>query len=90
MHSQQPLNLLTILPSKYTGMNILSEKIPNNYNEIWGRTCSPQPNFSRTSSMSFTKSLVAYHERMECNNNLNKDINMNVNSKGPGLSYKTF
>ena len=37
--------------------------------------------------MSSTKSLVAYHERMECNNSLNKDIEMDNDS--PGLSYKT-
>ena len=37
--------------------------------------------------MSSTKSSVAYYERMEYNNGLNKDINMNNDS--PQLSYKT-
>ena len=34
MHFQKPLNLPTVLPSKYTRMDILSEKIPDNYDEI--------------------------------------------------------
>ena len=37
--------------------------------------------------MSTTKSLVAYHERIESNNAITEDINMNKDS--PGLSYKT-
>ena len=71
MHSQQPLNLPTTLPSTYTGMDILSGKIPNNYDEIWGRTISPEPHSSSASSISSTKSSVNYHKRMECNNKLN-------------------
>ena len=34
IHSQQPLNLPTVLPLTYIGMDILSGKIPDNYNEI--------------------------------------------------------
>ena len=67
-------------------MDILSGKIPDNYNEIQDRTISPQPHSSRASSMSSTKSLVNYHVRMECNNN---DIEMNDDSEGFGLSYET-
>jgi len=87
-HSQQPLNLPTVLPSMYIGMAILLGKIPDNYDEVRGRTISPQPHSSRAFSMSSTKSLVDYHERMEYNNMLNNDIDMNDNSEGSGLSYK--
>ena len=38
--------------------------------------------------MPSTKSLVAYYERMECNNSLNKDIKMDNDS--PRLSYETY
>ena len=86
-HSHQPLNLPTVFPSTYTGMDILSGKIPDNYNEVQGRTVSLLPQLSKASSMSSTKSLVAYHERMECNNSLNKDIKMDEDSSG--LFYKT-
>ena len=34
MYSQQPLNLPTVLPSIYTEIDILSGKIPDNYDEI--------------------------------------------------------
>ena len=34
MHSQQPFNLPTVLSPIYTGMDILSGKIPDNYDEI--------------------------------------------------------
>ena len=86
MHSQQLFNLPTVLPPMYTGMDILSGKIPDNYNEIQGRTISPQPYSSRASSMSSTKSLVNYHMRIECNND---DIKINNNSKGFELFCKT-
>ena len=55
---------------------------------MWGRTVSLQPQLSRASSMPSTKSLVAYYERMECNNSLNKDIKMDNDS--PRLSYETY
>jgi len=86
-HSHQPLNLPTVFPSTYIGMNILSGKIPDNYDEVQSRTISLLPQLSKASSISSTKSLVAYHERMECNNSLNEDIEMDENSSG--LSYKT-
>jgi len=69
-------------------MNILSGKIPDNYNKVQGRTASLLPQLSKASSMSSTKSSVAYHERIEHNNSLNEDIKMDENS--PGLSYKTY
>ena len=68
-------------------MDILPRSIPNNYDEVRGRTSSPQPQLSRTSSMSLTKSLVIYHERMEHNNHMNNDIEMNNDSTK--ISYKT-
>jgi len=45
--------------------------------EVRGRRVSHKSQGSRDSSMSSTKSLVVYHERMECNN---KDVNMNIDS----------
>jgi len=33
-HSQQPLNLPTVLPSTYSGIGILSGKIPDNYDKV--------------------------------------------------------
>jgi len=71
-------------------MDILSGKIPDNYDEVQGRTISPQPHSSRVFSMLSTKFSVDYHERIECNNNLNDDIEMNNNSEGTGLFYKNI
>jgi len=51
------------------------------------RTASSKSQALRDLSMSTTKSLVAYHERIESNNAITEDINMNKDS--PGLSYKT-
>ena len=74
----------------YTGIDILLGKIPNNYDEIQGRTFFPQPQLSRASSMFSTKSSVDYYERMEYNNNLNKDVKIDNNSNNLRLSCKTF
>ena len=81
MHSQQTFNLPTMFSSTNTGMDILSGKIPDNYDEIWGRSVSLQLQLSKASSISSTKFSVAYHERIEHNNSLNDD--------SPGLSYET-
>ena len=86
-YSHQPLNLLTVFPSTYIGMDILSGKIPDNYNKVRCKTVSLQLQLSRAFSMSTTKSLVVYYERMECNNSLKKDIEMDNDSLG--LSYET-
>ena len=64
-------------------MDILPEYSPNNYDEVRGRRVSHKSQGSRYLSMSFTKSSVIYHERMECNN---EDVNMNDDSHA--LSYK--
>ncbi|KAL9714157.1 hypothetical protein Ac2012v2_8354 [Leucoagaricus gongylophorus] len=86
-HSQQAFELPTVLPSNYTGMDILSGSSPDNYDEVRGRTFSPKVQVSRDSSMSSTKSSVVYHEKMEHNNALNEDIDMDDDP--PALSYKT-
>ena len=58
---------------------------PDNYDEVRDRISSPNIQVSRNLLVSSTKSLIAYHERIECNNA--EDININnVSSK---LSYKT-
>jgi len=64
IHSQQTFNLPTVSSSTNTGMDILPKNIPDNYDEIRGRISLPKPQSSRASSMSSTKSLVAYHKRM--------------------------
>jgi len=51
---------------------------PNNVDKVRGRTPTSKSSVSRDSSMSSTKSLVAYHERMENNNNM--DVN-NISSE---------
>ena len=75
-----------MLPSNYTGMDILSESFPDNYDEVRGRTFLPKVQVSRDSSMSSTKSSVAYYKKMECNNTLNNNIDMDDDS--PVLSYE--
>jgi len=46
---------------------------PDNFDEVRGRTPTSKSQVSRDSSLSSTKSLVAYHERIESNNAM--DIN---------------
>jgi len=55
---------------------------------MWDRIFSLQPQLSRASSIFSTKSLVAYHKRMECNNSLNYDVK--IDNDSPRLSYKTY
>ena len=52
-------------------MDILTENIPDNYNNVRNRTFSPKIQYSRASSLFSTKFSVAYHERMELNNSIN-------------------
>ena len=87
-HFQQSFQLPTVFLSNYTGMDkFFAESSPDNYNEVRGRTFSPNIQVSRKLLVSSTKSLVAYHKRIEHNNAMIKDIYMNnVSSK---LSYKT-
>ena len=67
-------------------MDIFSGISPDNYDEMRGRTVSPKLQVFRNLSISSTKSLVVYYEKMEHNNTLNKDVNMDKDS--PTLSYK--
>jgi len=84
MHLQQDLQLPTVFSSNCTGMDILPEYPPDNYDKVRGRRVSHKLQGSRDSSMSSTKSLVIYHERMEHNN---EDVNIDNDSHT--LSYKT-
>ena len=57
-------------------MNIITGNIPDNYNKMRDRISLPKVQFSRESSMSSTKSSVAYYEKIELNNAINKDVDM--------------
>ena len=85
--SSTALKLPTVFHSNNAGMDIFAGFAPNDYNEVRGRTLSTKQQTSRDSSMSSTKSYIVYHERMECNNVINVDVNMDNNS--PALSYET-
>ena len=92
MHSQQVFNsqvleLPTVFHSNNAGINIFAGFAPDNYNEVRDRTLSTKEQTSRNSSISLTKLSIAYYERMECNNAMNVDINMDNNSLA--LSYET-
>ena len=67
-------------------MNIFSGTAPDNYDEVRGRLLSTNTNISRDSSISSTRSSVAYHEKMECNNDMVIDDDFNDSS--PALSYE--
>jgi len=58
--------------------SLSSEPSPNNIDEVRDRTPTSKSLVSRDLSMSSTKSLVAYYERMENKNNMNVD---NVSSE---------
>ena len=88
IHSQQTFNLPTVFSSTNTGMDILPRNIPDNYDKVRDRIFLPSLQSSRISSIFLTKSSVVYHKRMEYNNSLKKDIDMNDDS--PWLFYKTL
>jgi len=67
-------------------MDITAGYSPNKYDEVRGRTFLPKLQVSRDFSMSSTKSSVVYHEKMECNNALNEDLDMDNDS--PALLYE--
>jgi len=83
----QSFILPTMFQADNTGMNILKESSPDNYNKVRGRSLSANTNISRDFSMSSMKSSVAYHEKMEHNNAMN--INVNMDNFSPELSYET-
>ena len=67
-------------------MDIFSGIAPDNYDEVRGRSLSANANISRDSSMSSTRSSVAYHEKMERNNAM--IIDDDTNDSSPALSYE--
>ena len=88
MHSQQSFQLPTVFLSNYTEMDkFFAGPSPDNYDEVRGRTSLPNIQVSRNLSVSSTKYSVVFHERMEHNNTMIEDIDMNDVS--PELSYKT-
>ena len=86
-HPLQTFKLPTMLPSNNIGINILAGFISDNYDEVRDRTSLLKAQVFRNSLVSSTKSSVVYHKRMEHNNVMNKDIDMDDNSLI--LSYKT-
>jgi len=73
--------------SNNVGMDIFARFAPDNYNEVRGRTLLTKEQTFRDSLMSSIKSFIIYHEKIEHNNTMNIDINMDNNS--PALSYET-
>ena len=67
-------------------MDFFTGSSPDNYNEVRDRPLSTKENISRNSSMFFMKSSIAYYERMECNNAM--IINEEINEISPALSYE--
>ena len=57
-------------------MDLSFRNIFDNYNEMKDRTTFPNLQFSKAFSMSSSKSSVTYYVRMENNNDLEDDINM--------------
>ena len=84
--SSSLLKLPTVSFSNYTEMDIFSGTAPNNYDEVRGRPLSTNANISRDSSMSSARSSVAYHEKMECNNDM--VINNDFNDSSLALLYE--
>ena len=68
-------------------MDIFAGPSSDNYNEVRGRPLLTKRNISRNSSISFSKLSVMHHEKMELNNAMNVDIDIDNNS--PTLSYET-
>ena len=68
------------------GMDFSTGPIPDNYDEMKGRTLSTNKSIFRDTSMSSTKSSVIYHERITLNNSKDDD---NPIDASPELSYET-
>ena len=83
----QIFELPTVFHSNNTGMDFFAGFSPDNYDEIRGRSPLTKENIFRNSSMSSLKSSIAYHEKMELNNTM--DIDVNINNNSPTLFYKT-
>jgi len=78
-------SITTMFPSNME-IDFPTGPIPDNYDEMRGRTLSTKRSISRDTSMSSTRLSVVYHERMVLNNS--KDNN-NPMDTTPELSYKT-
>ena len=74
--------LPTVSSTNYTGMDFPTGPLLDNYNEVRGRSPFIDKNTSRDSSMSSTKSSVAYHKKM-ANNGMDFD-----NDNFLALSYE--
>jgi len=73
-----------VYSTNYTEIDgLFSGPSPDNFDEMRGRTPTSKSQVSRDSSLSSTKSSVAYHERIEGNNTMDID---NVSS---ALLYET-
>ena len=83
----QDFTLPTVSSSNNTGMDFFTGPPPDNYDEVRGRSLSTKEHISRDSSISSTKSSIAYYDKMECNNAMVIDEEM-VNGS-PALSYET-
>ena len=83
----QDFILPTVFSLNNIGMDFFTGPSPNNYDKIRDRSLSTKEYCSRDSSMSSTKSLVAYHDRMEYNNDIVVDNEM-VDSTST-LPYET-
>jgi len=83
IHSQQNFQLPTMFLMNCIGMNSLfSGPSSDNFDDVRSRTPTSKLQVSRDLSLSSTKSLVVYYERMEGNNAMDID---NVSS---ALLYK--
>jgi len=70
------------------GMDFLFRNISDNYDKVRNKTSSLNLQFSRASLMSSTKLSVIYHKRIEMNNNLESDIEIE-SIDSPQLLYVT-
>ena len=83
----QDSTLPTVFPLNNTEIDFFTELPPNNYNKVRDRSLSTKEYCSRNSSMSSTKSLVAYYNRIEHNNDM--VIDNEIVDDTPTLPYET-
>ena len=67
-------------------MDFFTKPFPNNYNKVKNKPLSTKENIFKDSLMSFTKSSVAYYERIECNNVI--IIDKEIDDISPVLFYE--
>ena len=82
----QTFQLPTMFFPSNIGMDFFTKPFPNNYNKIRNKSLSTKENIFKDSSMSFTKSSVAYYERIECNNII--IIDKEIDDISPVLFYE--